>query len=195
MRPSPRLRGFPVFGFAVCGLLLGHAISYLLAIPDPVHRDVVLQLTGHDYLPLAVQAGLILLLGGVAAILVRAWTSRGADGTEGFPSIAGLLTIVQVVAFVGQELIERLVAGAPLHALSHDHLLPIGIAIQLVLALVGAATIRWLARLSARIVRAVGTTRVLLSRPALALTCRTTSDGPCGRIASTARNVRAPPSA
>ena len=49
------LRGLPVFGFALAGLLVGHTLSYALALPDPLHRDLALEQTGHGYLPLAGQ--------------------------------------------------------------------------------------------------------------------------------------------
>ena len=64
---APGLHGLPVFGSAAAGLLLGHALSYMLAIPDPYHRDVLLTRTGHGYLPAAAQATMILILAAAAA--------------------------------------------------------------------------------------------------------------------------------
>jgi hypothetical protein len=51
VREGPRLRGFPIFGTAAAGLVLGHALAYLIAIPDPHQRVFALQRTGHAYLP------------------------------------------------------------------------------------------------------------------------------------------------
>ena len=76
MREGPRIRGLPVFGFAVAGLVLGHALSYAIAIPDPNHRDLILERTGHGYLPLFAEAALILLLAGVAAVVARGLGGR-----------------------------------------------------------------------------------------------------------------------
>lgn len=195
MSATPRVRGLPLFGVALAGLVLGHTLSYLLAVPDPLHRDLILERTGHTYLPIAGEAALVIFLAGVATLLARAWASRGRDDVEGFASLAGLLALVQVAAFLGQEVLERLVAGAPLAELAHDHVLSIGIGVQIVAALLGAAALRWLARASAHLVRAVVAARVALPRPALAAALPTTPDHPRGRVAIRARNVRAPPSA
>ena len=35
----------------MAGLVLGHVLAYLIAVPDPHHRAFVLQRTGHEYLP------------------------------------------------------------------------------------------------------------------------------------------------
>ena len=195
VRAAPRLRGLPVFGFGVAGLLLGHTISYLLAIPDPYHRDLLLQRTGHDYLPLAFEAGLVLLLAGVATLLARAWSACIRDEGEGFASLAGRLALVQVGAFVGQEIIERLVAGSPLGGLARDHVLSIGVVIQITLALVGAAVLPWLARASARIVRAVVAARDTPIRAALVSATPVGADHHTGRVVASDPNVRAPPPA
>ena len=192
-RAIPRLRGLPVFGFAVAGLLLGHTLSYLLALPDPSHRDLVLNRTGHGYLPAAGDAALILALAGVAALVVRAWSVRGPRETRTFASPASLLAVVQVVAFGGQEVLERLVAGAPLGELADGPLLLVGVVVQIAVALVGAAALGWLARASARIAQtSIPAQAVLPGPPAVALVA--TSDRPLGRVVVSARNVRAPPS-
>ncbi len=195
MRVTPRLRGLPVFAFAVAGLLLGHAISYLIAVPDPYHRDLVLQRTGHQYLPAAGEAALVLLLGGLASLLARAWTARRERGAPAFGSLAALLAVVQITAFVGQEVVERLVSHVPLHTLGHDHLLAIGIGVQLVVALVGAVALRWLARVSARIAEVVRSIRVAPLHPALAEAAPWATVLPRPRFGGTARSVRAPPPA
>jgi hypothetical protein len=194
MRATPRLRGLPVFGFAVAGLLLGHGLAYLLAVPDSYHRSFVLQRTGHDYLPAAGEAALILLLAGAAAVVARAWMGRDRAETEGFASLAGLLALIQVVAFAGQEVLERLVSGSPLGELVHDHVLATGLIVQVAVALVGATLLRLLARASARIATA-GVARVPPPRPALATSPLAAADPLLGRVAPSARNVRAPPSA
>jgi hypothetical protein len=151
MREGPRIRGLPVFGFAVAGLLIGHAFSYAIAIPDPYHRDLVLERTGHGYLPLFAEAALILLLAGVAAVFARALGVAAAERTDRFGSIAGLLTCIQVSAFAGQEVLERVLAGVPVGDLAHDHLLSIGLLMQVGVAVCAAALLRLLARTSSRI--------------------------------------------
>jgi hypothetical protein len=165
----PRLRGVPTFGFAAAGLLVGHTLSYLIAIPDPHHRDLLLHATGHAYLPAAAQAALLLALAAVAAVVARAWSGRGTAPTERITPLAATLAAIQVGAFVGQEVLERLIAGAPFGDLVHDHLLPIGIAVQIAVALGGAVLLRWLARTSARAVSALSRIRTSLPRPTLVL--------------------------
>jgi hypothetical protein len=189
-----RLRGLPVFGFAAAGLLLGHALSYMLAVPDPYHRDVLLTRTGHGYLPAASQVAVVLALAAVAAILARAWASRNRGEPERFSSIAIRLAFVQTGAFAAQEILERVVAGAPLGDLMRDHLLVIGVAVQVVASLVGAAVLVWLASTSGRIAHAATGRPIALPGPTLVEALSSTRDHARGRIVASARNVRAPPS-
>jgi hypothetical protein len=195
VRAPLRLHGLPTFGFALGGLLVGHAASYALAVPDPLHRDLVLQRAGHGYLSAAAEAGLILTLAAVAAIVVRAWSGRGATAGDSFGSIAWLLGGVQVGGFIGQELLERVVAGAPLADRSSEHVLAVGVAVQIVVALVGATALTWLARASVRVVRSVQTSRRDAPRPAPVLAIAPPPDDR-PRVAAVrwTPGVRAPPS-
>jgi hypothetical protein len=147
--PTPVLRGAPTFGVAAAGLLLGHALAYALAVPDPYHRDLLLRETGHAYLRPAGQAALILLLAGIATLVARACSRRTGEDPGGFGAIATRVAAIQLGAFLGQEVLERVLTGAPLGGLVHDHVLVIGMGAQLLLAVVGAAVLWWLARTSA----------------------------------------------
>jgi hypothetical protein len=175
--------------------VLGHALSYVLAMPDPHHRDLALRSTGHDSLPTAPEAVLMFLIAGVAALVVTAWS--GAPGTSvlHLGPLARTLAIVQVVAFAGQEILERLVVGAPLGDLVHEHVLLIGTAVQVAVAVVGALTLRWLARQAERIASASFRTRAALPRHAATIPLPATSGRPSRRVTVSARSVRAPPSA
>jgi hypothetical protein len=190
---TPRLRGLPVFGSAAVGLLLGHTLSYALAVPDPHHRDLILSRTGHGYLPAAGQVAVMLVLAAVAAILARAWSTRDRGHPERFSWIAGTLAALQTGTFAVQEVLERVVAGAPLGDLVRDHLLVTGIVAQVAVALVGAALLTWFARASTRIVRTAVIQRIALPRPILVEALPARPDRPRGRIVASARNVRAPP--
>ena len=75
----------PLFAFAVGGLLIGHAIAYLVAVPDPYHRDLVLQRTGHGYLPTFAELALVAVLAAAASVIGRAF--RRGDGAGSFASI------------------------------------------------------------------------------------------------------------
>ena len=138
MREAPRLRGLPTFGLAMAGLVLGHVLAYLIAVPDPHQRAFVLQRTGHDYLPALAEAALVLALAGIAAVVIRAFAPGARGGSERFSRLAGRLTLVQVLAFGGLEVVERIVAGAPLPHLASDHILVVGMAVQVVVAVAGA---------------------------------------------------------
>jgi hypothetical protein len=139
----------------MAGLVLGHVLAYLIAVPDPHHRAFVLQRTGHEYLPAAAEAALVLALAGMAAVVIRAFGPGPRGGSDRFSRLAGRLGLVQVLAFGGLEVVERIVAGAPLRHLTSDHILVIGMAMQIVVALAGAAFLRWLARTSSKLAETV----------------------------------------
>jgi hypothetical protein len=181
-----------VFAFAVAGLLIGHSVSYLLAMPDPHHRDLALRATGHDYLPAVHEAALILMLAGFVALLVRAWTSVPRSEPAGLGPLAGTLASVQVVAFAGQEVVERLVANAPLGDLVHDHVLVIGTLVQIVVGLVGALILGWLARQAEHFATSVRGRRSLL-RPAATVPLPAARGRRTGRVTVSTPSVRAPP--
>ncbi len=136
----------PAFPFALAGLLLGHALTYVLASPDAPRRAALLRATGHGYLPLLHRAALILAVAGVAALVARASWRRAA-----VPRSVARLTVplaaTQVVAFVAQEIVERAVVGAPLNGLAP--ILAVGVPAQIVLAVLAAYLFRWLTRTAA----------------------------------------------
>jgi hypothetical protein len=84
-----------VFGAAAAGLVLGHALAYLIAIPDPHQRAFALQRAGHAYLPALDQAVMMLAIAGVATVVVRAFARRGGGANERFGRVAALLVVVQ----------------------------------------------------------------------------------------------------
>jgi hypothetical protein len=192
VREGPRLRGFPIFGTAAAGLVLGHALAYLIAIPDPHQRVFALQRTGHAYLPALDQAVLMLVVAGMAAVVVRAF-SRTEERTERFGRLARVLVVAQTCAFAAQEVLERLVSGAPLGGLAHDHILVTGIAVQIVVAIV-AAGILWLFARTATRLAAVTATRTRLPRVRVVFALPVTARRPHAPLFATAGSVRAPPS-
>jgi hypothetical protein len=188
---APRLRGLPVFGFAVLGLLLGHALSYLIAVPDPHHRDLILQRTGHGYLPAFGELAAVLALAGVASLVVRAFACRGGRPPETAP--VGLLVTIQVAAFLGQEVLERVVAGAPLGDLLSQDVLAIGVIAQVAVATVAAFTLRWLTRAAAGIAAFVEP-RAALPRPVAVGTLPDSVSRPLAPEHAGPRSPRGPPS-
>jgi hypothetical protein len=193
VREGPRLRGFPIFGTAAAGLVLGHALAYLIAIPDPHQRVFALQRTGHAYLPALDQAVLMLVVAGMAAVVVRAFAHTGAGGTERFGRLATVLVAAQTCAFAAQEVLERLVAHAPLGGLAHDHILVTGIAVQVVVAIVAAAILWLFARTAGRLA-AVVAARPSLPRVRVVFALPVTARRRHVPLFATAGSVRAPPS-
>lgn len=192
MREGPRLRGFPIFGTAAAGLVLGHALAYLIAIPDPHQRVFALQRTGHAYLPALDQAVLMLVVAGMAAVVVRAFAHTG-DRPERFGRLARVLVVAQTCAFAAQEVLERLVSGAPVGGLAHDHILVTGIAVQIVVAIV-AAGILWLFARTATRLAAVVAARTRLPRVRVVFALPVTARRPHAPLFAMPGSVRAPPS-
>ena len=182
-----------MFGAAAAGLVLGHALAYLIAIPDPHQRAFALQRTGHAYLPALDQAVMMLAIAGAATIVVRAFSRKGDRATERFGRLAALLVVVQTCAFAGQEVLERLVSGAALGELAHDQILVIGVIVQVVVAIVAAAVLWLLARTSSRLA-ATSVIRVRLHRERTMLAPPVTERLPHALLLATAGSIRAPPS-
>ena len=151
MRSQRETPGLPVFSSAVLGLVAGHAIAYLIAIPNAQRRAAVLQSTGHAYLPVLVEIGLILAVAGVASLVTRAFGSRGRLREGSLGRTAASLGALQAGAFVVLEVVERLLTHMPLHELVTDHLLAIGVVVQLGVGLIGAIVLRAMARTAARL--------------------------------------------
>jgi hypothetical protein len=188
--PSPS-RGLAFIAVAVGGLLVGHALSYVFAVPDPYHRDLVLQRTGHGYLPGLTEIAVVLAVGAIAGLLGSAARGRVAR-TPRFAGVAGAMVATQVVAFVALEVLERLVANAGLGDLGHHHLLTIGIATQVVVALLGAGLLAWLTRASERVAAVLARpVAPPLARPVLAFAAP--ANVPGGSAALVAEPIRGPP--
>lgn len=137
-------RGVPIFATSVAGVLAGHWAAYTLALRDPHQRLLVLGRAGHDYLPLATKLALVLLFVGLGTVIARTCAARGerafvrSSPPPGVMVSAARLMAIQAAAFGGIEVVERLVAGAPLTDLASEHLLLVGLAVQLIVAVIGA---------------------------------------------------------
>ena len=154
MRDRGRLSELPTFAFAFVGLIVGHLLSYLIAIPDPARRTLVLAHSGHAYLHLAGDAAVILGFAAAVTVGLRAVTRR-----VDLPSAAHLawrLGSLQAGAFIAMELGERLVSGSGFGVLFNSPLFGIGIVVQLAIAAIGAVLLRWIWRVAVRIADALG---------------------------------------
>lgn len=130
-----RIRALALLAVASVGLMVGHWLTYLNLAPSHGARSALLGITGHSYLDK------ILAFGPALALMASLyWIASGALRTRyRWPSLTGTavaLAMIQTIGFAGQEVLERLLSGAPLQDLGS--VLPLGIPLQLFAAALGA---------------------------------------------------------
>jgi hypothetical protein len=121
------------------GVLSGHGLTYLLAIPDPTHRAELLAATGHHWWASAVLVGAVLAVGGVLWFVARHLRHEpGSDpwGRDTASWLAPRLASCQLVLFAGVEVAERMVTGHSLGELIDHEIIERGLISQVVVALV-----------------------------------------------------------
>ena len=133
---------------AAIGTLAGHAAGY--ALVGMSHQDAVV----HGYFSFAPQFLAICLACVAVALMLRAG-GRLQGRASAWP-----FALVPPLAFLGQELIERLVAGMPAHAVLEPPVFA-GLAAQLPIALAGLLAARALLRVADE------AARTLAPRPAV----------------------------
>jgi hypothetical protein len=184
-----------VFGIAGAGLVLGHLATYALLYPDPDHRVLVLSSTGHAYLPAFAHLACVLAAAAVAAVIGRAWGERETGVAASFAGLAGVLAITQASAFVGQEILERVVSGSPLPDLLSGPLLVLGVGAQVTLAMIGAAIATWLRSTTQHVVAgSTSWTRARIWRPRALVLLVAADRGPATPAFVGVRPGRSPPS-
>lgn len=138
--PDGRLFRLGVMALLVpAGVLCGHVLTYLLAIPDPVRRAAVLADTGHVWWAPAVLVGAVLAVGGIVWVLAgRLRCVAGGDpwGRDVAAWIGPRLAACQLVLFAVVEVTERIVTGHALSDLIHHEIIEHGLLAQVVVALV-----------------------------------------------------------
>ena len=138
---------------AAVGTLAGHAAGY--AIAGMSHRDAAV----HGYLSFAPQ-----FLGICLAALALAVLLRVSGRLQGRPA-AWPFALIPPLAFLAQELIERLAAGLPAHAVLEPAVY-VGLAAQAPIALAGFLVARALLRVADDAVRALAPRPAFTLRPA-----------------------------
>lgn len=179
-----------VLGIAAGGVLLGHAITYALADPNAHERTADLARTGHAYLGIANDLGLVVALVALSAVFLGGLT-RGHGDLPSLRGVTGRLAVFQMMAFASMELLERISAGAPMTGVLHHGILPLGLVIQVVVAALGALIIRWLLRAADRIAWALGRAPAPFDRATAAFTIPTFHVP--ARPALAAAGIRGPP--
>jgi len=137
-----------ILAVAVAGLFAGHVIVYRILAPGPLQRSVVAGGASHAYLPFALAIGLMLALAaGARTFRLGFRRATVPDTGQGRPSLAStliLLAVAQAVAFIALEVLERMLAGAPMGTLLGPLL--IGVALQLVVGATGGLLLAGLDR-------------------------------------------------
>jgi hypothetical protein len=155
----------------VLNLLVGHSLGYRWAVADPHARAHLLEESGHEYFsyaPLVIAVGLTLIAAALAA-RIRA-VARG-DRMGGSPP--WLFALLPPVAFVVQEVTERLIHSDHVHAgtLAEPAVL-IGLMLQLPLAVIALGLAWLLAQAADQLGQAIAErprnrlARIALPRPA-----------------------------
>jgi hypothetical protein len=166
---------FSLVGVAVGGVVLGHWVAYVLAIPGAHARAQVLAASGHSYWVMAIKLAVVLGLAGLGALFLRHLdrSPRTSESEqEAFSAIAARLSLLQVMAFIAMEVTERLVVGVPVAHLFHHRLFLMGLALQLIVASGGALLLLWFSRTAEHVAEALGRPLLPRSRPAVLRTIR-----------------------
>lgn len=153
MRPLGLGRTVALFGFAMGGLVAGHAVDYVVQFPSATHRHSFLELSGHAHMHTLRPISIALAISAAAfAVWQGARRSDEGFGTRSYRQYALHLIAFQTVGFVGMEVVERLASGHGLQSLPLG-LLALGIVIQAVIALVAALVMVGLEAIGAKLAR------------------------------------------
>ncbi|MGH2556622.1 MAG: hypothetical protein ACRDHO_13015 [Actinomycetota bacterium] len=146
-RASRSLRILILAGTALAGLVGAHLLDYFLVLPDATSRHAVLAETGHGYMGLAIWLAVAsAIMAGVTSIALGLRRGAGRAGEPlAFGSLAWRLVALQPAGFLVLELVERMAAGVPAHHYL-DPIIAVGVLLQAIVALIGAAILVVLAR-------------------------------------------------
>lgn len=177
-------------GVAAGGVLAGHWLTYVLVDPHVHQRTTELASTGHAYLGLANDLGLIAALVALSTIFLGGLTGHERKRPS-LRTLTARLATFQVLAFAAMELLERMSAGAPVAGVMHHAILPVGLTIQVVIAALDALVIHWLLRAAEHIESALASAPDLFGGPTAAVILPTFF-APARRALSAA-GIRGPP--
>ncbi len=148
--------GLPIFGTAAAGVVVGHWISYRLAVPDPQARSSILAASGHVHWVLVVKFAVALALAGFVTLASRFGSRTHPEVRSGALAwVIWRLAVVQAVAFTGMEVVERIGGGAPVGTMFGHRLFVLGLAVQLLVACAGGSLLLWLSRTVRTVAEAV----------------------------------------
>lgn len=122
---------------AFAAVLASHHIAYRLAAPDPHYRAELLHATGHRYFTYIAALGLGLLVAALTTFLRSNVGDVDAARTR-FAYVTPRLLFVQLSAFIALEFTERALLGSGTEHLISLKPVLIGLALQFVVAAIGA---------------------------------------------------------
>lgn len=133
----------------VAGVVAAHSVAYLIAVPDGSLRAQHLSATGHGYWPIAVGvacvAGLVAMV--ASGIRGRALAlARSTTLSTGGPVWTAGLVAWQLVLFSVMEIGERVGTGSAPATLVRDPVFLVGLAIQVLVALLIVSVMRVIER-------------------------------------------------
>jgi len=138
--PAGRLlRAGVVALIAPAGVMIGHALTYLLAVPDPAERAAVMAASGHQWWKLGTVVGPALAAAGLV-VLIIAILRRPPDGGR-FRRELGRWLLPRLAAgqlslFLVIETAERAFVGDPVSGDLYHEIIEHGVLAQTVVALV-----------------------------------------------------------
>lgn len=150
--------GRALTAFAALGVLIGHWATYWLAVPNPTLRESILIATGHSYWMSALKVGVVLAVTACVMVGMRAASRDGGyqgRTSDAFVWAALRLAAIQMFAFVALEVAERAAVGDPVSLVFANHLLVVGLATQVVVAVAIAALSVATAQLIRRVITAL----------------------------------------
>jgi hypothetical protein len=136
-----------ILGAAAVGVIVGHCLTYVLAVWDRESRHAVMMETGHGYWDMALGTAIVLGIWLAGAVIFRHLRPGAAPSAPvEIRPLAIRLAALQVGLFTAVEVGERLVASVPLEASLLQELLSFGAAVQAFVALAIALLLRLLVR-------------------------------------------------
>lgn len=137
---------------AFAGAVGGHTLAYALVEPGAHQRAELLRATGHRLWPVVVALALAGLVAGLAGCLRDGAARLRSAGSQAslYPATAGRLVGLQLSCFLLLETAERAITHGHLHSLIGEPAVLVGMVVQVITALLGAALLLLFARVTER---------------------------------------------
>lgn len=121
-------------GFGSAGVLLGHWITYLIAVAEGPERGHLLAHTGHSYLQSMSELAIVAAVAAFLALLMPPFRARMTPRPATL-DVGARLALIQIGGFTAMEVGERVHARVPITELGAHGIYYVGVAVQLAIAL------------------------------------------------------------